>query len=175
MFNTLLRAWSNAATRILAWRFTKLLARASTAAAALLFFAFVGRHALPGALAESTPSVVTVASAAQEPAPRPPTASASVISLTAAPSAAVPETGTPTHARASPTDPVVLNIATPEDLRRLPGIGQKRADAIAELRARLGRFRALEDLLKVKGIGRAMLKRLRPLVRLDPAPADADH
>lgn len=175
MFNTLLRAWSNAATRVLAWRFTKPLARASTAVAALVFFAFVGRHALPGALADGTPSVVTVASAAQEPAPRSPAPSASVISLTAPPSAIVPETGTQGHSRASPTDPVVLNMATPEDLRRLPGIGQKRADAIAELRARLGRFRALEDLLKVKGIGRAMLKRLRPLIRLDPAPADADH
>jgi competence protein ComEA len=39
------------------------------------------------------------------------------------------------------------------------------------LRAHLGRFRAIEDLLKVKGIGRATLKRLRPLVRLDPPPA----
>jgi competence protein ComEA len=62
---------------------------------------------------------------------------------------------------------VVLNTATLEDLRRLPGIGQKRADAILALRARLGRFRALEDLLKVKGLGRATLKRIRPLVRLD--------
>jgi hypothetical protein len=28
-------------------------------------------------------------------------------------------------------------------------------------------------LLKVKGVGRATLKRLRPLVRLDPPPQDA--
>ena len=68
---------------------------------------------------------------------------------------------------------MTLNNATFEDLRRLPGIGDKRANAILALRAQLGRFRAVEDLLKVKGIGRAMLKRLRPLVRLDPAgPAD---
>jgi competence protein ComEA len=39
--------------------------------------------------------------------------------------------------------------------------------AILALRARLGRLRAIEDLMKVKGIGRATLKRLRPLVRLD--------
>jgi competence protein ComEA len=56
----------------------------------------------------------------------------------------------------------------------LPGIGQKRAEAILALRARLGRFHAIEDLMKVKGIGRAMLRRLRPLVRLDgPAQTDA--
>jgi competence protein ComEA len=68
---------------------------------------------------------------------------------------------------------VVLNTATADDLRRLPGIGEKRANAILALRTRLGRFRALEDLLKVKGIGRATLKRLRSLVRLDPvAPFD---
>jgi competence protein ComEA len=65
----------------------------------------------------------------------------------------------------------VLNTATEEDLRRLPGIGAKRAAAILALRVRLGRFRALEDLLKVKGLGRATLKRLRPLVRLDGGEA----
>jgi competence protein ComEA len=69
--------------------------------------------------------------------------------------------------RATPDDPVVLNTATHADLRRLPGVGDKRAEAILALRTRLGRFRQLEDLLKVKGVGRAMLKRLRPLVRID--------
>ena len=69
--------------------------------------------------------------------------------------------------RASADDPVVLNTATEADLRRLPGIGPKRAEAILALRARLGRFHALEDMLKVKGLGRATLKRLRPLLRVD--------
>jgi competence ComEA-like helix-hairpin-helix protein len=47
-------------------------------------------------------------------------------------------------------------------------VGAKRAEAILALRARLpgGRFHQIEDLLKVKGVGRAMLKRLHPLVRL---------
>ena len=80
---------------------------------------------------------------------------------------------------ASPDDPVILNTAAADDLRRLPGIGQKRADAILALRARLGRFRAIEDLLKVKGIGRATLKRLRPArpprraIVVAPSVADA--
>jgi competence protein ComEA len=39
--------------------------------------------------------------------------------------------------------------------------------AIVELRTKLGRFRQLEDLLRVKGIGRATLKKLRPLVKLE--------
>ncbi|MBV9949507.1 MAG: ComEA family DNA-binding protein, partial [Myxococcales bacterium] len=73
---------------------------------------------------------------------------------------------------ATTQDPVVLNAASESELRRLPGIGAKRAGAILALRARLGRFRAIEDLLKVKGIGRATLKRLRPLVRLDALVPD---
>jgi competence protein ComEA len=38
------------------------------------------------------------------------------------------------------------------------------------LRDRLQRFRQIEDLLKVKGLGRASLRKLRPLVRLDTPP-----
>ncbi|MFO0759536.1 MAG: helix-hairpin-helix domain-containing protein [Byssovorax sp.] len=64
---------------------------------------------------------------------------------------------------------VILNLASEDDLRRLPGIGATRAKAILALRSRLGRFSRVEDLLKVKGIGRRSLARLRPLVRIDPA------
>jgi competence protein ComEA len=87
------------------------------------------------------------------------------------PAAATASTGPPSAAnttRATPDDPVDLNTARIEDLRRLPGVGAKRAEAILALRARLpgAHFRQIEDLLKVKGIGRAMLKRLHPLVRI---------
>ncbi|WP_437763953.1 helix-hairpin-helix domain-containing protein [Sorangium sp. So ce281] len=64
---------------------------------------------------------------------------------------------------------VVLNLATEADLRRLPGIGPAKAAAILALRARLKRFRKVDDLLRVKGLGRRSLKRLRPLVLVDPA------
>ncbi len=77
------------------------------------------------------------------------------------------------HARATPEDPVFLNAATVDDLHRLPGVGDKRAAAILELRAKQGRFHQVEDLLRVKGIGRASLRKLRPLVRLDPPPITA--
>lgn len=63
---------------------------------------------------------------------------------------------------------VAINLATEQDLRRLPGIGATRAKAILALRERLGRFRRAEDLLRVKGIGRRSLARLRPLLILDP-------
>ncbi|MGK3969110.1 ComEA family DNA-binding protein [Sorangium sp. So ce118] len=65
---------------------------------------------------------------------------------------------------------VVLNLATEADLRRLPGVGPAKAAAILALRARLKRFRKVDDLLRVKGLGRRSLKRLRPLVLVDPPP-----
>ena len=67
---------------------------------------------------------------------------------------------------------VILNLASVEDLRHLPGVGQKRADAILAVRARLGRFKQVTDLLRVKGIGVRGLKKIQPHVVLDgPKPA----
>ncbi|WP_437830560.1 ComEA family DNA-binding protein [Sorangium sp. So ce1153] len=63
---------------------------------------------------------------------------------------------------------VVLNLATEADLMRLPGVGPAKAAAILALRARIKRFRKVDDLLRVKGLGRRSLKRLRPLVLVDP-------
>jgi competence protein ComEA len=66
---------------------------------------------------------------------------------------------------------VILNLASEADLRRLPGIGPTRAKRILEQREKQGKFKKIEDLLKVKGIGRRAVGRLRPLVVLDPPPA----
>lgn len=69
---------------------------------------------------------------------------------------------------------VVLNRANIEQLRKLPGVGPKRAQAILDLRAKLGRFRRATDLLRIKGIGPKSLKKLQPHFVLDPpssAPA----
>jgi competence protein ComEA len=68
-----------------------------------------------------------------------------------------------------PDGRIALNVATADDLDRLPGIGRKKAEAIVALRERLGgRFRRIEDLARVRGIKRKQLERLRPLVVLDP-------
>jgi competence protein ComEA len=63
---------------------------------------------------------------------------------------------------------IVLNHASAAELRRLPGVGAKRAAAIVALRERLGRFRRTGDLLRVKGIGVRTLQRLTPQLLLDP-------
>lgn len=91
-----------------------------------------------------------------------------------APAAVVANVTGANHARASPDNPVILNDATVDDLRRLPGVGEKRAAAILALRQRVGRFSRVEDLLRVKGVGRNTLRKWRPLVRLDTAKGPAD-
>jgi competence protein ComEA len=75
---------------------------------------------------------------------------------------------------------IILNVASEEELMKLPGIGPSRARAILALRQRLAKFRAVEDLLRVKGIGRKTLRRLKPNVVLDrpvapEVPKPASH
>lgn len=60
--------------------------------------------------------------------------------------------------------PVDLNTADVRALEALPGIGPALAARIVEHRTRHGRFRRLEDLLEVPGIGPRTLERLRPHV-----------
>jgi competence protein ComEA len=64
---------------------------------------------------------------------------------------------------------VNLNTANQDELERLPNIGPARARAIVALRTRLARFTHVEQLLRVKGIGRATFRKLRPLIALDGA------
>jgi len=64
------------------------------------------------------------------------------------------------------TGPVDLNSADEQALLGLPGIGPARAQAILAYRAAHGGFRSVSQLLQIRGIGRALLKQLRPLVTL---------
>ena len=57
-----------------------------------------------------------------------------------------------------------LNRAGPRELERLPGIGPVLAQRILVLREKVGRFRRLEELQSVQGIGSATIERLRPFV-----------
>lgn len=65
----------------------------------------------------------------------------------------------------SPSGPIDLNTATESQLDALPGVGPATAKAIVDERARRGgRFRSVDDLLDVRGIGPAKLEEIRPLV-----------
>ncbi|MDP6977276.1 MAG: helix-hairpin-helix domain-containing protein [Myxococcota bacterium] len=70
-----------------------------------------------------------------------------------------------THA-ARMTGVVNLNTADLEQLQLLPGVGEKRAAAILEVRKSKGGFKAVEELVEVKGVGDKMLERLRPHLAL---------
>jgi competence protein ComEA len=60
---------------------------------------------------------------------------------------------------------VNLNDANLDELERLPGVGPTRARAIAEHR-RAHPFHRIEDLTKVKGIGRKTFGKMRPYLTI---------
>jgi competence protein ComEA len=61
-----------------------------------------------------------------------------------------------------------LNGATAEELEALPRIGPVLAARIVEDRRKRGFYSSLQELQRVKGIGRATLERLRPLIEIRP-------
>lgn len=61
---------------------------------------------------------------------------------------------------------VRINSASSSELQQLPGIGPALAQRIVDIRSR-GRFASVEDLLRVPGIGKAKLAKLRDYVEVD--------
>jgi competence protein ComEA len=59
-----------------------------------------------------------------------------------------------------PGERIDLNRASVTELMRLPGVGEKRAQAIVAHRARQP-FRRVEDVLAVKGLGPAWLGKVK--------------
>jgi competence protein ComEA len=88
-----------------------------------------------------------------------------VLALPALSRAAAPPDGTATKA-------VNVNTATAAELTALPGIGQAKADAIVKYREEHGPYRSPEDLLQVRGIGEALLTRIRPHITTGSAKSN---
>lgn len=61
---------------------------------------------------------------------------------------------------------VRINSASAGELQQLPGIGPALAQRIVETR-KGGRFTSADDLLRVPGIGKAKLAKLRNYVEVD--------
>ena len=57
-----------------------------------------------------------------------------------------------------------LNSASMEELKALPGIGEKTAAAIMEMREQLGGFHYVEELLQISGIGAGKLDAIYDLI-----------
>ncbi len=152
--------------------------------AALVVLGWIGRTAAAGsnqapiATSESDASASADSDArfsdagAQPVTMNPVALSAAIASVLSTPPGSVGAPSSPgVRGRATADEPVFLNHASVDELRRLPGVGPKRAEAILVLRQRLGHFQRVEDLLRTKGIGRAAVKKWRPLVRLDTPEA----
>jgi comEA protein len=78
-----------------------------------------------------------------------------------------PTTQRPLGQAAASADGVInLNTASLQELTRLPSVGPSRAQAILELRQKLGGFKKVEDIMRVKGIGRKTFRKLEPMLRL---------
>jgi len=60
-----------------------------------------------------------------------------------------------------------LNRADVYDLARLPGIGEKRAQAIVKYREAKGPFRSVEELNQIPGIGEGIIGGLRQYVLVE--------
>ncbi|MFC0337005.1 competence protein ComEA [Kushneria avicenniae] len=61
---------------------------------------------------------------------------------------------------------VNINTATAAELTALPGIGEKKADAIVADREENGAYESADDLSRVSGIGSATVDQLRDGVEL---------
>ena len=73
-----------------------------------------------------------------------------------------PEQGPPSVEQ---DDRININEAGPDELVQLPGIGPSRAQAIIIEREKR-RFRRIEDIIRVPGIGRKTFGRIRHAIRV---------
>ncbi len=71
-----------------------------------------------------------------------------------------------------PAAPFNLNTATSAQLQRLPRIGPKLAQRIIAYREAHGAFERVDDLVRVRGIGKKTLAGIAPFLFVEEAPDD---
>jgi len=75
---------------------------------------------------------------------------------------------TGSNARQTPGEKSIdINSARLDDLILLPGIGESTAKKILELRKKTGGFKALKDLLDVKGIGEVKFNKIKKYIFIE--------
>ncbi len=60
-----------------------------------------------------------------------------------------------------------INTADESELSKLPGIGLNYAKNIIEYRKINGKFKKIEDVLKVKGIGKKKFEKIKDFIKVD--------
>jgi competence protein ComEA len=73
----------------------------------------------------------------------------------------------PASAAAAQVAKININSASAKELQSLPGIGQVTAERIVAYRTEKGKFKSTNDLLKVKGIGKKSLEKIRDLIMVE--------
>lgn len=76
-------------------------------------------------------------------------------------------TAEPTQVAAANVAKININSATAKELQGLPGIGEVTAERIIAFRTEKGKFRTVDDLLKVKGVGKKSLEKIRGLISIE--------
>jgi competence protein ComEA len=64
-------------------------------------------------------------------------------------------------------DLINLNRATKEDLMKLPGIGEAKADSIIKYREKNGLFKNVKDITKIAGIKQGVYQKIEKLIKVD--------
>lgn len=73
---------------------------------------------------------------------------------------------TQTIAKEQSVSKISINKASDKQLATIKGIGVKKAKAIVDYRKLNGKFTALKDLTKVKGIGETTFNKIKPFISL---------
>jgi competence protein ComEA len=75
--------------------------------------------------------------------------------------AAAPAQNSKAQSATPTTEKVNINTATAEQLQTLPGIGPALAKSIVDYRTKTGKFKKIEELINVKGVGEKKFEQIK--------------
>lgn len=74
------------------------------------------------------------------------------------------KTGTKSNSKSNSGSKVNINTATKEQLDTLPGVGPSTAEKIIQYRNENGKFKSIEDIKNVKGIGESKYSKIKDFI-----------